>query len=186
MPYIEIKLRDIIFDPEVQSYCVNSNFKCPNYKHSWACPPEAPYLEKEVSTFSKFFLIYYKSDLNKYIQKIKLKHPNQSESIIKNKLLMSNFLRDKLEKEMFKFLSKFQGKYDQKLVLWDGYCRVCYNQGDKECNYDSGASCRYPNEIRYSMEAVGIDVTKTVKNVDLNIEWPPINYVYRFGLICIK
>lgn len=186
MPYTEIKFRDIIFDPEVQSYCVNSNFKCPNYNHSWACPPEAPYLEKEVSTFNKFFLIYYKCDLNKHIEKEKLKHPNQSEKRIKNKLLMTNFLRDKLEQEIFEFLNEFQDNCKQKFVLWDGHCRVCYNILDKDCSYDSGEPCRYPDKIRYSMEAVGIDVTKTVRNVDLDIEWPPINYVYRFGLICIK
>ncbi|MHA1256098.1 MAG: DUF2284 domain-containing protein, partial [Promethearchaeota archaeon] len=55
----------------------------------------------------------------------------------------------------------------------------------KKCTYDSGKQCRYPNKKRYSMEAVGIHVTNTVKNLNLDIEWPPVNYYYRFGLICI-
>jgi hypothetical protein len=36
------------------------------------------------------------------------------------------------------------------------------------------------------MEAVGIHVTDTVKNLNLDIEWPPTNHVYRFGLVCLK
>jgi len=58
MPFIEIEFRDIIFNSNVRSYCVNSDFQCPNYAHSWACPPEAPYLEKLISQFHSFFLIY--------------------------------------------------------------------------------------------------------------------------------
>ena len=185
MTYIEIEFKDITFDPEVQSYCVNSNFRCPNYNHSWACPPEAPYLEKEVSAFSKFFLIYSKCNLNKYIENEKLKHPNQSMKIIKNKLLSSNFLRDQLEKEIFEFLNKFQDNFEHKLILWDGYCRVCYKLG-KNCTYDDGIPCKYPDKIRYSMEAVGINVDKTVKKLKIPIQWPPINHVYRFGLICFR
>ncbi|MFX1312752.1 MAG: DUF2284 domain-containing protein [Promethearchaeota archaeon] len=185
MPYKEIKLRDIIFDPEVQSYCVNSNFRCPNYNHSWACPPEAPYLEREVAKFSRFFLIYYKYDLTRHIEIEKLIYPDKRDERIKNELLITNFLRDKLEKEIFEIIDKLQINYEQKLILWDGYCRVCNNLG-KICTYDDDKPCRYPEEIRYSMEAVGIDVTKTVRKVNINIEWPPINKVYRFGLVCIK
>ncbi|MHA2131125.1 MAG: DUF2284 domain-containing protein, partial [Promethearchaeota archaeon] len=73
-----------------------------------------------------------------------------------------------------------------KLVLLGGFCRVCYNQKDKGCTYDSGDPCRYPDRRQYSMEAVGIHVTDTVKNLNLDIEWPPTNHVYRFGLVCLK
>ncbi|MFW9770939.1 MAG: DUF2284 domain-containing protein, partial [Candidatus Thorarchaeota archaeon] len=52
--------------------------------------------------------------------------------------------------------------------------------------YQSNKPCRYPNEIRYSMEAVGIDVDKTVKKLNIKLEWPPKNYAYRFSLICFK
>ncbi|MCJ7648379.1 MAG: DUF2284 domain-containing protein, partial [Candidatus Lokiarchaeota archaeon] len=73
--------------------------------------------------------------------------------------------------------------YNEKFILWDGYCRICFKEG-KNCTYDDGIPCRYPDKKRFSMEAVGIDVDKTVKNVNIEIEWPPINYAYRFGLIC--
>ncbi|MFW9941430.1 MAG: DUF2284 domain-containing protein [Candidatus Thorarchaeota archaeon] len=186
MPFLEIKLGDIIFDPKVQTYCINPNFRCPNYGHSWACPPEAPYLKEFVSKFKEFFLIYYELNLNTYLKEEKDKNEDLSEESIKNELYTAGFLRNKLEKEIYMSLEENQGKYKEKFILWDGYCRVCSNKEDKGCTYDSGKPCRYPNKKRYSMEAVGIDVTTTVNNLKLNIEWPPINYVYRFGLICFR
>lgn len=186
LPYLKIKLGDILFDPKVQTYCVNPNFKCPSYGHSWACPPEAPYLEEEVSKYQKFFLIYVKFNLRKYIQRKKVRHPNRSETTIKNAFFMKNLLRDKLEQEIFSFIEGNQPFLEEILILWDGFCRVCYNKNDKGCTYDSGDPCRYPDRKRYSMEAVGIDVTKTVKNLNFGLEWPPNDYVYRFGLVCIR
>lgn len=186
MPIIEIKLGDILFDPKVQKYCVNSNFKCPSYGHSWACPPEAPYLEQEVSKYHKFFLIYVKFNLIEYIQDVKAKYPKRSEKRIKNAFFMNNLLRDKLEQEINNFIGEDRVLFKKRLVLWDGFCRVCYNKTDKECTYDSGDPCRYPDKKRYSMEAVGIDVTKTVKNLNIDLEWPPNDFVYRFGLVCLK
>lgn len=186
MPNKEITFQDIIFDPKVQTYCVNPGFKCPSYRHSWACPPEAPYLEREVSKYQKFYLIFSKFDLNSYVEKEKAKHPRRSEAKIRNRFYLKNYLRDCLEKEIFKFLETYKDNYETKLVLWDGHCRICQKLLSKDCTYDTGDPCRYSNKIRYSMEAVGINVTETVRKLNLNIEWPPINYYYRFGLICFK
>ena len=96
------------------------------------------------------------------------------------------YILEKTKKEVLNFLEKCQNNYKEKLVLWDGFCRICYNSQDKKCTYDSGKPCRYPNKKRYSMEAVGIDVTKTVKNLNFDLEWPPKDFVYRFGLVCLK
>ncbi|MFX0018805.1 MAG: DUF2284 domain-containing protein [Promethearchaeota archaeon] len=185
MPVIKISLKDIIFDPKVQTYCNNPRFRCPNYSHSWACPPEAPYMESEVSQFDRFFLIYYIFNLKKYIQQIKLMNPQKSEDSIRKSFYRKDIIRDNLEKEIWNFLDTYQEYYDDKLILWDGYCRLCYKE-NKICTYVQNIPCRYPNKIRYSMEAVGIDVDKTVKNINIKIEWPPVNNAYRFGLICFK
>ena len=158
MPYTEIRLEDIVFDPKVQTYCNNPRFKCPNYGHSWACPPEAPYLEKEVSMYNRFFLIYYQFELEPYIKKVQSKHPKHSRDRIINALFWKGFVRDYLEQEMVEFLEKNQVKHKDILTLWDGFCRVCFNKKDRGCTYDSGKPCRYPKKIRYSMEAVGINV----------------------------
>ncbi|MFW9902367.1 MAG: DUF2284 domain-containing protein [Candidatus Thorarchaeota archaeon] len=186
MPFLEIKSVDIIFDPKVQTYCINPNFKCPNYGHSWTCPPEAPYLQEEVSSYNKFFLIYVKYDLSKYINEEKAKNPKRSAKKIRNAFFMKNLLRDNLEQEILNFFKESQIIYEEKLILWDGFCRLCSNEVDNGCTYDAGSPCRYPDKKRYSMEAIGIDVTQTVRNLGFDIEWPPNDFIYRFGLVCLK
>lgn len=183
MPYTKIKLNQIVFDPKVQTFCNNPKFICPNYGHSHACPPVAPYLEEKVSKFREFYLIYYKFDLDKYIKDEKSIHPKRSKEKVLNSFYRKNFLRDHLEEVIFEFLNKFNEKYKEKLVLWDGFCRACYKE-KKTCTYDSGQPCRY--QPRYSMEAVGINVDQTVKNANIQIEWPPVHNAYRFGLVCFK
>jgi len=186
VPFIEIIFEDLEFDKIVQTFCNSPKFMCPNYNHSWACPPEAPYMEEKVSKYEKFFLIYSKFDLASHVKEVKAKHPKRSEESIKNKFFLDSYMRDSQEKEIFQFLEDYEDPYKEILILWDGHCRLCYKREKKKCTFDSGEPCRYPDEKRYSMEAVGIHVTNTVKNLDLDIEWPPVNYYYRFGLICIK
>ncbi len=170
----------------MQTYCVSSNFKCPSYGHSWACPPEAPYLKNKISEYERFFLIFIKFNLLSYIQEEKANHPQKTEISIRNAFYMKNLLRDNLEQEIYSFFLNQEIDYKEKLILWDGFCRVCSNERDKGCTYDAGYPCRYPDQKRYSMEAVGIDVNKTVSNLNFNLEWPPNEFVYRFGLICLK
>ena len=186
MPFLKVELKDVIFDPKVQTYCVSSSFKCPSYGHSWACPPEAPYMEATVAQFKEFYLIYYQLDIAEYIKKEKVKNPNKSENDIKNMLYSSGFSRNKSESEILDFIDKYSKSYEEKLVLWDGYCKTCFNELDNGCTYDSGKPCRYPEKRKYSMEAVGIDVTKTVSQLNLGIQWPPTDFLYRFGLICFR
>ena len=183
MPFKEIEFKDIEFSPEVQTFCNNPNFKCPNYGHSHACPPVAPYLEEKVSKFREFYLMYYKFDLDGYVKQVKAKHPKRSTKKIRTSFYRKNILRDHLEKEIENFINTFDGKYEEKLVLWDGFCRVCYKE-KKTCTHDSGEPCRY--QPRYSMEAVGINVDQTVRNANFEMEWPPVHNAYRFGLICFK
>ena len=173
MPWKEVPKEAIIFDPKVQSYCNNPEYLCPYYKHSWACPPEAPYLEKEIMNYAKYYLIYTKFDLTK-----------SSENKSKNYIGYS-YMRKIMEEEMEEFLQQHQNSFKESRVLWDGHCRICEKE-NKKCSIEENVPCRYPEKIRYSMEAVGIDVTKTVKNLNIEIEWPPVNHVYRFGLVCVK
>ena len=142
----------------------------------------------------------------------KKKHPNQTEERIRNSFYRKEILRDKLESEIFSFLAQNEDKHSQRLVLWDGSCRVCYKEKKKctkvsstkmfwfkkkvrkvqlkssriTCTYDSGESCRYPGSKRYSMEATGIHVDQTVRKLGFKIEWPPTHYIYRFSLVCFK
>ena len=103
MPYMEISVDQIAFHPEVQTYCNNPKFLCPYYGHSWTCPPEAPYLEEEVSQYKKIYLLYHQFDIEAYVNEIKAKHPRRSENRIRSSLFRRNYVRDYLEKEIYQF-----------------------------------------------------------------------------------
>lgn len=186
MPAVEIKLKNIIFDPKVQTLCISTNYTCPFYNHSHSCPPVAPYMKEEVSKYERFFLIYSIFDLEEQFKKIKARYPERSEYNIKLDLQMKNVLSGNLEREFEKFLENYKEDYVEKLLLYDGTCRVCLNENDKMCTYDEGFPCRYPSKMSYSMEAVGIDVIMTVHQLKLDIEYPSTRKAYRFGLICMR
>ena len=186
MPYLEIKFSDIVFDPKVQTYCLNPNFKCPDYNHYWSCPPVAPYLEKEVSQFQKFFLIYFQFDLESYVRETQSRHPKWSEDRILNHVLSKGITRKGLDMEINHFLEIFQESFQENLILIGGHCHICSDRGDGSCTFDTREPCRYPDEMKYSMEAVGIEVDKTVKSLNFEMEWPPKRWIYRFGLICLR
>ena len=190
MPAVEIKYEDIYFVPKVQTLCVSPNFTCPNYNHSHSCPPVAPYLEEEVSQYKKFFLIYSIFDLENHIKEVKVKHPKRSEYRIKFDFQMKSLFREDLDEEFTKFFENYNENYEEKLFLFDGTCRICLNKEKGGCTFNDGKPCRYPNKKKYSMEAVGIEVIRSVydlkKSNKMEIDYPSQKYSYRFGLACFK
>lgn len=72
-------------------------------------------------------------------------------------------------------------------LLWDnnyplaisfigGSCKLCTEGCDQ-------FTCRQPTLARIPLEAAGINVIKSAKNVGLSITFPPKGYLYRVGLI---
>jgi predicted metal-binding protein len=143
-----------------------------------------------VSKYKRFFLIYSKFDLENHIKEVKAKHPKRSEYRIKLAFQMKNLFREDLDEEFAKYLENFDEKYEERLLLYDGTCRICLNKEEGGCTFDDGLPCRYPNKRKYSMEAVGIEVIRSVhqlqKKNKIDIEYPSNKYSYRFGLACFK
>ncbi|TFF90413.1 MAG: DUF2284 domain-containing protein [Promethearchaeota archaeon] len=166
--------------------CVTPAFTCPNYNKSWSCPPAAPYMEEKVSKYKEFYLVYSKFDLETYIKDTKAKHPRRSEQKIKNRFYMKYIYQNDLDVEIDKFFEQYKSEFEKRLVLYDGACRICQLKKVGNCAYENDEPCRYPEEMRYSMEAVGIEVIKTVLKLKADIEYPSNKYIYRFGLICLK
>lgn len=186
MPYVQINYKDLYFNLEVQEMCKSSSYKCPSYNHSWSCPPVAPYLEEQIGNYEEYYLIYTRLDLEEYIEKEKKKNPNRSELYIKSNYFYNEMETTALVEEIDKFLAQYEKSYLKKLLLYSGTCRYCKMQNSGDCTYNSGEPCRFPEYIQYSMEAVGIEVVKTVINLDLGIDYPSQKYVYLFGLACFK
>lgn len=186
MPHIEITYNDLKFEPEVQKLCLNPKFKCPNYNNNWACPPEAPYLEEELARYKLFFLIFFRFDIKPYSHSLRKKHPKWTHQRILNRVYSKRLTESGLEMEIFRFLDNYEGNFSENKVLWGGHCNFCYLKLKKGCSKSDNESCRFPDDRRYSMEAVGINVDKTVRNLGFDLEWPPKKHLFRFGLMCFK
>jgi len=167
--------------------CISPSFTCPHYNHSHSCPPVAPYLEQEISKYSKFYLIYSRLNLSEYIKEKKAKHPKRSEQRIKYFFYMNNLYKEDLKKEVENFVNDLKDGPKEMLLLFDGTCKICLNDRDKGCTFDRGKPCRYPDQKMISMEAIGIEVIRTVAKLpNRAFEYPSKTYSYRFGLVCIK
>ena len=126
-------------------------------------------------------------DLEAYIKREREKRPNRSEYFIRNNFLLTkNFKQNDLEEEFKTFLAQYDREYKKRLLLYDGTCRLCKIRKAGRCTFDSAEPCRFPKDKRYSMEAVGIKVVRTVIKLKLDIEYPSNKYSYRFGLACFK
>ncbi len=166
MPSIPIDSEDIVFEKRVQRLCSNPHYRCPNYDRSWGCPPAAPYMEEGVSRYEHHLLIYVETALEgQDYQKANIR------------------LKQEFEREMLATAKVLKEQSTEIMLLWSGHCNLCYTRMEKICSYRSNQPCRFPEEIRYSMEAVGINVDATVKHVGIDLEWPPKHKIFRFGLI---
>jgi predicted metal-binding protein len=143
-------------------------------------------MEETISSYKDFYLVYSKFDLETYIQKEKQKNPQRSEKYIKNMYLLKSVRLNLLDSEFERLLEEYEKSYSKKLFLYYGTCNYCEIQNAGSCTYDDGEPCRFPEERRYSMEAVGIEVIKTVRNIDIDIGYPSQKFSFKFGLACFK
>lgn len=117
---------------------------CPNYNHKWSCPPYSPNYRNYAKGYEHGIMLLFWCNLEQfnYIKNpyMKIKAAN---AILKSRI--DNFLR-KLE-------DKLSGK-----MLSNGSCKLC-----KPCNCKKGLICKHPKKMRYSMEALGLDVEEISK-----------------------
>lgn len=148
---IKIKPKNIVFDDKAHLKC----FHCLHYGKKATCPPHIPDIDykKLIRSYKKAFLVCIKYDF---------KNEKEFSEQRKDTTLLNSLL--KLEKVAFNkghhFTISFTG----------GSCKLC-----KECSFP----CRHPEKSRIPMEAIGIDVVKTTKEL---IKFPVKDYFYRIGL----
>ncbi len=144
-------------------------------------------MKEILAKYRKFYLVYFGVNLDDYVQAQRKKHPRWSEDVLRNSVYSSKLLQEGYEKELRLFLASYSESYVEKRVFWcGGSCDLCGNPKDGGCTHDAGQPCRYPETMHYSMEAVGMLVGETVKKTGLKIEWPPVHFTYRVGLVCFR
>lgn len=179
-----IKSKSIIIEDRVN---LNCRYGCEFYGKKLTCPPYSPtpsefkqilksyqnallIIEEVIEAVLPFFISKnYTRELSKNNESVLefKKHwfINKSKSF---KKLLS------LESEVFALNNPFVK------IFWYGTCSFC-----KECAKNI-TLCRYPNKRRSSMEAVGINVVKTLKNNNITLSFPVDGYPKAVSLLLIN
>lgn len=151
MHYELVAPNNISFEPEITiEMCKNG---CRNYGVSGGCPPRAPLFSTLVQNENQILLITCKFESIYKPEKVL----NSQNTAIHWKF-QDGILARVLNRLGRNLIFKLGGTF-----LATGYCMGCPG---KKCTFKLGLDqCRNPHLRTYSMEATGINVVKTVKNV---------------------
>ena len=130
--------RDEVNVPKFLSYCR----ECPNYGKRWSCPPLSVDPEQ----------VWLRFDLLWLWGRILYLSPGTTQE--EANLLLSGE-KEKLLTELLQKEAEIPGAW----ALSAGTCQVC----GAGCTREQGAPCRHPEQMRYSIEALGGDVSFATK-----------------------
>ncbi len=162
-------------DTEVYRNCQNP-YKfhpdgCPNYDNNWSCPPNSPTVSDTrttLKTYTYFWLLIMEYPIPK--NKIKF---------IQKWKTQKGFAR--ITKNLNDFLSYLQSNHREWKIYYCSQCELCKEKNYSGCTC-SNAPCRYPDKIRISPEAAGIQVFDTLLKLGNSIEIEPTSKLLRIGI----
>lgn len=154
--YIEINILDILFEDEIVKMC--SLNTCGFYNRNYSCPPSNDFyknIKNQIQKYEGAFIF------NKIIEIEDFKEINKT-------IKEFNILVDDLR---VKFID------DDVIVLGIGPCRRC-----EKCKKIDELPCAYPNNINYSIEGSGINISKMayLRNMTYSLELNQITY---YGIV---
>lgn len=152
-----IKLSDIIFEERVKLNC----FYCTKYNINWRCPPNIPDLNyyNIISEYDNLAIVYIIMDINNNFDFIRIDSTNK---LHKSLLVLEQYFWNNNNSLATSFIG--------------GSCKLCQNGCDKD-------KCKQPLRARIPIEAIGINVIKTLQNIGININFPITNQLFRGGMI---
>jgi predicted metal-binding protein len=154
----KIDFQSIVFEERVSLNC----FYCPKYNLKWTCPPKIPDLnyQKIISEYSNIAII----SIDMLVVQNNLDDiRTESTNVLHKALLM-------LEKELWSDNNPLA------LSFIGGSCKLCKNGCGKD-------RCNQPGLSRIPIEAIGINVVESLKNVDVNIVFPIKDKLSRYGML---
>jgi len=178
---IPLKYEDIVFSPLTQILCQNCGF----YGRTFRCPPFAPkynVTREKLKQFNKFVLIISESELSEYerrFSEMKKKCPTLSQYRLDN-LVGTQLAAVNLGQSMndLKIVLRFiKARYDKYVGYQSAGCHKCH-----KCSKWLHKPCEFPQDSFSSPEGSGIDLYKSIRNVGVVIESPPIK---KYVAICM-
>lgn len=142
-------VRDYVNVEEFDEKCA----ECPNYEGKWSCPP-----------FDFDPIDYWNSFDRLYVLGMKIILDEE------DKPNWENILSD-VKQQMSDYLFEMELEYVGGVSLCSGSCEIC-GVDSSNCTRRLGNPCRYPDKMRYSIEALGGNVGLTVsKLLGLELQW---------------
>lgn len=120
--------------------------QCPNYNHSWGCPPFSHDLERELRGYRNVLLI-----ATKII-------PDGSNISLSESRRLIFPERKRLEHRLL----EMELLYDGRAFAYVGSCLYC---PEGSCTRPLGLPCRHPELVRPSLEAYGFDISRTTSEL---------------------
>lgn len=132
--------------------------QCNKYGALWSCPP-------------------YKFDVDDYINKYKYVHLIGTKILLSDRIIKETEKDDVLDctykilnevrKKLSKMLLGLEDKYPNSISLFAGSCLNC-----TLCKREQNKPCVNPKTMRYSLESLGFDVSKTASELlNIDIKW---------------
>jgi len=156
-----IKEVKLILDDSVRNICYRPYplhpRGCPNYGKKKTCPPQVPFMRDFIDLTKPVYAIWNVFDFYSHVQRMKNLHPDWSRRQLECCLYWQGTARKRLQEEIISF----------KLSLLN--------------HPFSGAIA-----IIACPEAMGVNVTETMKSIGEILEWPPITKTYQVAIAGAK
>ena len=124
--------------------------ECPNYDKRWSCPPYSFSVEAIWKQYTSILLYELKIPINKHLRDNIYTQEELNE--------ISCVILAPIKKQLTEELMSLEDQYPGSKALFAGACDLC-----KSCNKENGETCRHPEQMRYSIEALGGNVAQAVQ-----------------------
>lgn len=161
-PYVSgVMMRpdSLVFEERVKMNC----YYCGKYKTNWRCPGNMPQnvdYKKMMLEYTNGAFIYVKVPINE---------TNYDEVRSESSLMLHKSLLT---------MEKYLWEHNEPLAISfiGGSCKLCKNGCGAE-------KCNNPYSSRSPLEAMGVNVVKSVEQYQIKIVFPPKGYMMRVGLL---
>ncbi len=156
---ILIDPKKLIFEENVKMNC----FYCGKYNNNWKCPPNLPDIDykKMMSEYDVAMAVVLTFQIKQQSECDKIRNDS---SVILHRLLLN------LEKWMYNRNSS------NAISFIGGSCKLCKGGCGKE-------KCNNPYMSRSPIEAVGINIIKSMKQYGVSLDFPTDWVLKRIGLL---
>lgn len=133
---------------------------CHQYGHCWACPPFEFDPDIYLSGHRSILLIGTKITPDKTLRDCRYKERCRE---IGREMLSRE--RERLDRRLLELEQRYPGSR----ACYAGTCHLC---PDQECTRRRDLPCRYPEQIRPSLEALGFDIGRTASELlHIELQW---------------